>query len=71
MFPAHQSGELRWRKSGRSAGNGNCIEVAVLPGAMAVRDSKDPQGPVLQFNTVAWNGFISSVRAGAFDLTGQ
>lgn len=38
----------KWRKSQRSASNGgNCVELARLPGSVAVRDSKDPDGPVL------------------------
>ncbi|TDC00855.1 DUF397 domain-containing protein [Micromonospora fluostatini] len=46
-----------WRKSTRS-GNGECVEVAVdLPGVVAVRDSKDPHGPVLAFTRVAWRSF--------------
>lgn len=35
-----------WRKSSYSTGNGgNCIEIAVAPQDVAVRDSKDPHGP--------------------------
>lgn len=36
-----------WRKSSHSGANGNCVELAALPGAVGVRDSKDPDGPVL------------------------
>jgi hypothetical protein len=37
-----------WRKASRSGENGgNCVELADLPGMVAVRDSKDPDGPVL------------------------
>ncbi len=59
--------QMRWVKSSRSAGNGNCVEVAELPSAMAVRDSKDPEGPVLTFGTDSWRLFIAAVRTGTFD----
>jgi len=37
-----------WRKASRSGENGgNCVELAAFPGMVAVRDSKDPTGPVL------------------------
>jgi hypothetical protein len=53
-----------WRKSSYSGGNGGeCVEVAVLPDARrAVRDSKDPDGGALVFNTSDWVAFIKSVR---------
>ncbi|MFB4297753.1 DUF397 domain-containing protein [Actinomadura sp. NTSP31] len=40
--------DLRWRKASRSASNGGeCVELAVLPEGVGVRDSKDPDGPKL------------------------
>jgi Domain of unknown function (DUF397) len=61
-----------WRKSTYSSGNGgNCVEVARnLPGVVAVRDSKDPDGPALGFPAVAWAEFIGEARAGEFDMGG-
>ena len=43
------------------------VEVALLDCGVAVRDSKDPDGPVLRFGDEAWQGFVDSVRAGAFE----
>jgi hypothetical protein len=53
----------RWRTSTRSSSNGgNCVEVADnLPGVVAVRDSKDPAGPVLRFAPAAFRAFITEV----------
>ncbi|GAB3863453.1 hypothetical protein GCM10029963_72090 [Micromonospora andamanensis] len=56
----------RWRKSTRSgASGGNCVEVADnLPGAVGVRDSKDPAGPTLTFAPAAWRSFVELTRTG-------
>ncbi|WP_411143290.1 DUF397 domain-containing protein [Streptomyces sp. x-80] len=55
-----------WRKSSYSNGSGgNCIEVADdLPGLVPVRDSKNPDGPVLVIPAPAWNSFVTAVRTG-------
>jgi Domain of unknown function (DUF397) len=59
-----------WRKSSWSGGNGNCVEAAAnLPGIVAVRDSKDPDGPVLAFSTAEWRTFTAGVKAGQLHLS--
>lgn len=64
-----QSSDLTWRKASRSsAEGGNCVEVADLPGGgRAVRDSKDPGGPVLRFTRAEWAAFADGMRGGEFD----
>jgi hypothetical protein len=58
-----------WRKSSHSGSQGNCVEVAAnLPGVVAVRDSKDPDGPKLIFAPAEWDAFSAGVREGEFDL---
>jgi hypothetical protein len=56
-----------WRKSSHSSGQGACVEVAGLRTTVAVRDSKDPHGPVLVVTPAQWQSFTSSIKAGAFD----
>jgi Domain of unknown function (DUF397) len=60
---------LEWRKSSYSGGNGECVECAAPDAAsVAVRDSKDPEGPSLCFSADAWAAFLADVGSGAFDL---
>ena len=65
-----------WVKSSLSFSNGNCVEVARLPGGeIGVRDSRDPGGPVLTFTPGEWDSFAGRARLGEFDrlsgLTGS
>ena len=54
-----------WFKSSRSSGNGQCVTCARLPGdGMAVKDSKNPDGPVLLFGAAAWRTFAQRVKHG-------
>jgi hypothetical protein len=54
-----------WAKSSYSGANGNCVEVTRnLPGIVAVRDSKDPQGPALTFTPAEWKAFTAGIRSG-------
>ncbi|GAA1904806.1 DUF397 domain-containing protein [Streptomyces sodiiphilus] len=50
-----------WRKSSHSANGGECLEVADLPGGLAVRDSKDTAIPGFRAGTGAWNTFVRAV----------
>jgi hypothetical protein len=59
---------LLWRKSSYSNNGGNCVEVASnRPGIVAVRDSKDPNGPALAFAPAEWRTFLVGVKSGEFD----
>ncbi|TQF04455.1 DUF397 domain-containing protein [Kitasatospora acidiphila] len=56
-----------WRKSSYSGGGGQCVEVAAnIPGAVPVRDSKDPEGPALTFTPEGFAAFVAGVKGGEF-----
>ena len=55
---------VAWRKSRRSNGSGNCVEVAALAegNRLVIRDSKNPAGPVLLVSRDDWHSFTSRLR---------
>ncbi|GGN61748.1 DUF397 domain-containing protein [Streptomyces albiflavescens] len=62
-----QGASPKWTKSSYSAGNGACVEVkSPDTAALAVRDSKVPEGPTLAFPADKWNAFVAEVSRGAF-----
>jgi hypothetical protein len=57
-----------WTKSTRSGNNGQCVMMRLQDdGAVAVKDSKNPDGPVLVFRGDQWRAFIEGVKAGEAD----
>lgn len=58
---------LSWRKARASTHNGACVEIASVPGKIAVRDSKDPFGPILVYAPAEFGAFLHGARSGEFD----
>jgi hypothetical protein len=53
-----------WRTSSYSSQDGNCVEVATnLPGTVAVRDSKQPDGPGLLVSAADWQAFVRGLKS--------
>jgi Domain of unknown function (DUF397) len=63
--PARQ--EMAWRKAQSSVGNGACVELAPVDGMVAIRDSKDPDGPSLKYTAAEWHAFLDGAKKGEFD----
>ncbi len=58
-----------WQKSTRSGPvSDNCVEIAFVDGAIAMRDSKHPDGPVLLFTAEEWDAFVEGAKDGEFDV---
>ncbi|MEX2013999.1 MAG: DUF397 domain-containing protein, partial [Parcubacteria group bacterium] len=59
-----------FRKSSRSRIITWCVEVAVKPEGVALRDSKNHKGGTLFFNNAEWKAFTGGVKDGEFDIVG-
>jgi hypothetical protein len=65
---ADRLGAVPWRKSSASNPSGDCIEVAALDsGSVAVRNSRDPEGPALVYTRAEIAAFIQGAKDGEFD----
>ncbi|CNF73899.1 Domain of uncharacterised function (DUF397) [Mycobacterium tuberculosis] len=60
---------VHWRKSSRSdSSGGDCVEVGGDGvSVVAVRDSKDPDGPMLVFDRAAFGALVRDIRVGRRD----
>ncbi|GAA3486496.1 MULTISPECIES: DUF397 domain-containing protein [Streptomyces] len=62
---------VTWVKSSASAG-GNCVELAAIPGgSVAMRNSRDPEGPALIYTGAELEAFVAGAKAGEFDGFGN
>jgi hypothetical protein len=59
-----------WRKSTFSSQNGGCVEIAAnLPGVIAIRDSKRPDGGAHVISGAVFAAFLADARAGRYDIS--
>jgi hypothetical protein len=62
-----------WQKAAASSPSGNCVEVIAVPNdtqdgtLVAVRDSKDPDGPILRYTKAEFAAFLDGAKNGEFD----
>jgi hypothetical protein len=67
-MPASNLHEVHWRKGQRSSATGNCVQTAKLPsGGVAIRNSRQPDGPALLFGDAAIRAFLEGIKNGEFD----
>ncbi|WP_079194273.1 DUF397 domain-containing protein [Streptomyces sp. CB02923] len=65
---ANELSGVTWQKGSTSLGDGNCIEVAALPGGgVAIRNSRHPDGPALVFTTDELAAFVAGAKGSEFD----
>ena len=58
---------LAWLKAQSSGANGACVEIASTVGKVVIRDSKDPDGPILVYTSREFDAFLDGARNGEFD----
>lgn len=68
MVPHDQLRSAAWRKSSYSNGATQCVEAASIGGLTAIRDSKDPEGPVLLLAGRQMRALVRSIRTGQLSL---
>ncbi|HKR50964.1 MAG TPA: DUF397 domain-containing protein [Pseudonocardiaceae bacterium] len=61
-YPNAAEAGFDWFKSSYSSGEQSCVEVAITPGTVPVRDSKNPHGPALALTPTAWTTFITHTK---------
>lgn len=60
--------QVRWQKSRYSNSQGSCVEMALLPGGdIAVRNSRDPDGPALIYTRAEIQALLQGAKDGDFD----
>jgi hypothetical protein len=59
--------QLSWLKALCSSVNGQCVELAAAVDKVAIRDSKDPNGPILVYTSAEFSAFLEGARNGEFD----
>jgi hypothetical protein len=58
---------VAWHRS-RRCDSSACIEVALIDGRIAVRESERPDGPILRFTHAEWSAFAAGIRDGEFQF---
>jgi hypothetical protein len=62
IIPASPAEGSSWRTSTYSTGNGECVEIAFDKDWVSVRDSKNPEGPILSYSPVAFRSFLNATK---------
>ena len=68
---ASERESLSWLRARSSTANGHCVEISSASGNIAIRDSKDPDGPILVCTTSEFRVFLDAARNGEFDTLVQ